>query len=151
MDFRQSSGQNQHNQSVPVGSGALPGQPPRPRPLTHPNNGFSGFGNTDALGWMGILNIINLAGIALLLIALSISLMAGKKTVNQFSYVDGTKYQAVFLNSGQVYFGKVNAINSQYVDLSNVNIHKLGKKHIRRRARCHHLPEHCICYVIHRC
>jgi hypothetical protein len=125
MDFRQSSsGQNrpdsnQHNQAAPFAGGPLPGQPPRPRPLTHPNTSASS-GLSNPMGWVGILNLVNLAGIALLLIALSVTLMAGKKTINQYAYVDTGKYQAVFLNNGQVYFGNVKALNSQYVDLQNV-------------------------------
>ena len=34
--------------------------------------------------------------------------------------VNTSKYQAVFLNNGQVYFGKVSDINSDYVKLSDI-------------------------------
>ena len=36
------------------------------------------------------------------------------------SYVDPTKLQAVFLNTGQVYFGNIQTLNQQYVVLTNV-------------------------------
>jgi hypothetical protein len=35
-------------------------------------------------------------------------------------YVDSSKYQAVFLNGGQVYFGKISALNKNYLVLSNI-------------------------------
>ena len=35
-------------------------------------------------------------------------------------YVDTSKMQAVFLNGGQVYFGKINSLNSEYMRLSDV-------------------------------
>ena len=34
--------------------------------------------------------------------------------------IDSAKYQAVFLSSGQVYFGKLTAVDSQYLKLSGV-------------------------------
>ncbi len=36
------------------------------------------------------------------------------------TYVDANRYQAVFLNNNQVYFGKVTALNSQYMVISDV-------------------------------
>lgn len=36
------------------------------------------------------------------------------------SAIDTDKYQAVFLSNGQVYFGKMSFVNSEYVELSNV-------------------------------
>ena len=35
-------------------------------------------------------------------------------------FVDTGKYQAVFLNGGQVYFGKINDLNDSYIALSNI-------------------------------
>lgn len=35
-------------------------------------------------------------------------------------YVDGNKYQAVFLNGGQVYFGKIKTLNSEYLTVDNI-------------------------------
>src|SRR6185312_12815956 len=39
---------------------------------------------------------------------------------SQSKYVDGSKLQAVFLNTGQVYFGNVKSFNQDYLVLSNV-------------------------------
>ncbi|MDE2001006.1 MAG: hypothetical protein KGI60_00380 [Patescibacteria group bacterium] len=37
-----------------------------------------------------------------------------------FPLVDGGKWQAVFLSNGQVYFGHLHELNSDYVDLTNI-------------------------------
>lgn len=35
-------------------------------------------------------------------------------------YVDKSKYQAVFLNGGQVYFGKIKDLNSKFLSMGNI-------------------------------
>lgn len=42
------------------------------------------------------------------------------KRQNEGRYVDGEKMQAVFLNGGQVYFGKIRALNNNYVGLTDI-------------------------------
>lgn len=39
---------------------------------------------------------------------------------DQNKLVDKSKYQAVFLNGGQVYFGKISDINDKYIDLADI-------------------------------
>lgn len=39
---------------------------------------------------------------------------------NESKYVQSSDYQAVFLTNGQVYFGKVKAINSDFIRLENI-------------------------------
>lgn len=39
---------------------------------------------------------------------------------NEQDYVDKTKYQAIFLNGGQVYFGHVQNMNEKYIKLSDI-------------------------------
>lgn len=39
---------------------------------------------------------------------------------SQAKYISSNKLQAVFLNSGQVYFGNISALNSDYLVLQNV-------------------------------
>lgn len=36
------------------------------------------------------------------------------------SNIDGSKYQAVFLSNGQVYFGKLSPLNSEYMKLNDI-------------------------------
>ena len=74
-----------------------------------------------APSWLAILNAVVLVGIVLLLIASIFTFtQIGKNTRVESKYVDTSLYQAVFLNNGQVYFGNVTALNSQYVTLESV-------------------------------
>jgi hypothetical protein len=70
-------------------------------------------------GWLQIFNGILLIGIALLigLVALAITHVS---STNEGKFVDTSKYQAVFLNNGQVYFGNITSLNSQYVRMGNI-------------------------------
>ena len=57
---------------------------------------------------------------ALLLAALSIWLATSNTVGGQSKFVDNSKYQAVFLNIGQVYFGKITTINDKFMVLDDV-------------------------------
>lgn len=60
-----------------------------------------------------------LAAIVILIVAvIALVSFSGGKTEDK--YVDTTKLQAVFLNTGQVYFGNVKALNSRYFVLTNI-------------------------------
>ena len=65
------------------------------------------------------------AVLALLLIAvLVVTMRSGNNSSNnrkpESSFIDKDKFQAVFLNGGQVYFGKVTDLNSQYLSMNNI-------------------------------
>ncbi|MDB5182651.1 MAG: hypothetical protein JWO47_435 [Candidatus Saccharibacteria bacterium] len=66
-----------------------------------------------------ILNVVLLILVALIigLIALYVAL---SNNSGETKYVDKTKFQAIFLNGGQVYFGKVHAMNEKYITLDNI-------------------------------
>lgn len=67
-----------------------------------------------------IASIIFLAIIVLLFWSIN-SLFFGHSAVGRLSnWADVTKYQAVFLTNGQVYFGKVADVNSQTLVLENI-------------------------------
>ncbi|MBP9853131.1 hypothetical protein KBC77_04055 [Candidatus Saccharibacteria bacterium] len=60
-------------------------------------------------------------GVAVLLVLLTVAMLTrGSSVRTEGQLVKTDKYQAVFLNNGQVYFGKVNNLNGQYVDLRDV-------------------------------
>jgi hypothetical protein len=68
-----------------------------------------------SFGWLIILIIIILLGVG--------GYFGWKKyqnISNKVSFIDQTKYQAVFLSNGQSYFGKVSNENENYVNLSDV-------------------------------
>jgi flagellar basal body-associated protein FliL len=68
---------------------------------------------------MRIMNVIILVLGALIigLIALYVA-VGGSKAENK--YVDNSKFQAVFLNGGQVYFGKIHSLNSKFITVDNI-------------------------------
>jgi hypothetical protein len=61
-----------------------------------------------------------LFSIAILLVALTAFLVYGDKGKNESKYVNTKQMQAVFLNGGQVYFGNISTLNSQYYRLTNI-------------------------------
>ncbi len=63
---------------------------------------------------------IILTGSALLVLAIALYLAFGPSIAKQSQQLDTSKYQAVFLNIGQVYFGKVTTINDRFMVLSDV-------------------------------
>lgn len=70
---------------------------------------------------MRYLFMILIGGVTLLLVALvAFSLTSNKGVTAEASLVDGNKYQAVFLNNGQVYFGKIKTLNRSYVVIDDI-------------------------------
>ena len=57
--------------------------------------------------------------IAILVLAIAGSI-ALDDTASQTKYVDSTKMQAVFLNGGQVYFGKINTLNDKFMRVNDI-------------------------------
>ncbi len=68
---------------------------------------------------MRIMNvtILVLGALIIGLIALYVAIGGGKA---ENKYVDNTKFQAVFLNGGQVYFGKIHSLNSRFITVDNI-------------------------------
>lgn len=69
--------------------------------------------------WLNNLIVFFLISVALLIGAV-IVLTSTSKGTNEFSLIDSNKYQAAFLENGQVYFGKINTINKDYVTIKDV-------------------------------
>lgn len=68
--------------------------------------------------WLRIVFVVLLFSLTILAVAIALLMYFGKS--NESDNVDKAKYQAVFLTNGQVYFGKVGGLNSQYVDLRDI-------------------------------
>jgi len=66
-----------------------------------------------------ILILIAVIAVAIVLIAGILSLI-GTQNGGEKKYVDSTKLQAVFLNTGQVYFGNIKTLNNKYIVLTNI-------------------------------
>ncbi|MGI9027936.1 MAG: hypothetical protein ACR2FM_03815 [Candidatus Saccharimonadales bacterium] len=59
--------------------------------------------------------------VTVLLVAVLLSLVFAKDVGSrEQGFVKDDKFQAVFLNGGQVYFGKINDLNSKYLQMSNI-------------------------------
>lgn len=70
-------------------------------------------------GWLKIVWLVLLFTGAILLAAIVTLLLVGSsKTENEL--VDEDKYQAVFMDNNQVYFGKINKVNNDYMDLQGI-------------------------------
>lgn len=61
-----------------------------------------------------------IAGAILLLAVVSWLAFANNNPNSEARFVDTSKMQAVFLNGGQVYFGKISTLNNKYVGLDDI-------------------------------
>ncbi len=65
------------------------------------------------VAFFGLLTIVIVLVIAQLL-------MTKDTATSEAGNVDKSKFQAVFLNGGQVYFGKIDELNSKYLSMDNI-------------------------------
>lgn len=68
-------------------------------------------------GPKGLLIVVVIAVVAILT---ALFVWGGMGSSKEAKYVDESKLQAVFLNTGQVYFGHVKALNGKFVELTNI-------------------------------
>lgn len=96
--------------------GAQP-HPTQGQPVNNFNNGAGGQGGPAGklLSWGPL--VLLLAGAALIAI---IALLLSLGGPGQAKAIDDNRYQAVFLNNGQVYFGKISNLNDKFIDLRNI-------------------------------
>lgn len=83
------------------------------------NNRKSHGGDKGKWARAGIVAAVAVIVILLIGVILVIS-SSSNSTDNEARYVDTNKLQAVFLNTGQVYFGNIKALNSKYFVLTNI-------------------------------
>jgi len=70
--------------------------------------------------WGRVLLVVGTVLVVGILLASLVILASGSKGYNEKQYVDTTKLQAVFLNTGQVYFGNIKTLNSSFFVLTNI-------------------------------
>ncbi len=77
--------------------------------------------NNDGKVWR-IASVVLLFGVTLLFASLIayLAIVRPAGHANQGKYVDTSKFQAVFLNGGQVYFGKIQTTNDKYIRMSDI-------------------------------
>lgn len=98
------------------------------QPAAHPATPVVASGTTNAkrspddnpgTKWSRLLSFVILLSVAVIIAAVAFAFTRGS-SANEFKFVSSSKYQAVFLNNGQVYFGKIASLNGKYVDLRDV-------------------------------
>jgi hypothetical protein len=107
MDFRQSS---QPGVSRPNAAPAAATEHKDFKQTEKTPNSRSFFHITSAV--LLISAAVLIAGVAII--------VSRTQVTSEAQYVDASKYQAVFLNNGQVYFGKVKTLNKQFVRMTSV-------------------------------
>ena len=70
--------------------------------------------------WGRLATVVLAALVGLVLLFAIVSLAGNKSGGKEAELIDSTKLQAVFLNTGQVYFGNVKDLNSKYLVLTNI-------------------------------
>lgn len=94
-------------------NGSRPAQPAPVGGGSHKRKKIAG------LSGMKLASVALLFSATALIVALAYFLAVGKNS-GEAKFVDDDKLQAVFLNGGQVYFGKVEDLNSKYLRMSNI-------------------------------
>ncbi len=86
---------------------------------TPQSNGGKRGNRADKSRWARVSFFVLIAVVVVLLIALAV-FFAGNNGDNEYTYVDTSKLQAIFLETGQVYFGNVKVLNDKYAVLTNI-------------------------------
>lgn len=107
MDF---SNRNVHSQPASQGAPAAAGASAASRK----------GGSFDQGKWGRIGVVAAVAAVVILLLGVIVFAATGNNVKKESEYVDSSKLQAVFLNTGQVYFGNVKSLNNKYLVLSNI-------------------------------
>jgi hypothetical protein len=106
MDFNRQTNQNQAGQPAQAGqSRPLAATRADKRRFSVPGGNFTG----------GMLLVI-----AAILVAFGLLWLFGVKGANEAGQINQDEYQAVFLTSGQVYFGKLKKLNPTYAKLTDI-------------------------------
>jgi hypothetical protein len=95
-------------------------QPQASAPSAHSAaSGAKRNAGSDDGKWGRIGKAVGVGAVVVLLVAVvaAVSLGGGKK---EGGYVNSKKLQAVFLNTGQVYFGNIKSLNGKYAVLTNI-------------------------------
>lgn len=83
---------------------------------------------SKAFGNLQVFSVVLLYSLTVLLVALAIyTFIIGNRDNSQNKYVAEGKYQAVFLNGGQVYFGQITNANSKYMTLNDIYYLKVNQ------------------------
>jgi len=71
------------------------------------------------ISWLRLGGTVLLFSVTILIVAILILLVQSQPKIES-KYVENKNYQAVFLNGGQVYFGRVTALNEKFLQLQDI-------------------------------
>ena len=108
MDF---TNRNAHPQAAAPGAHSATGTPA---------SGSRKSGSSNDGKWARIGVVAAVAAVVILLLGVIVFAASSDSVKAEDKYVDSSKLQAVFLNTGQVYFGNVKTLNNKYLVLSNI-------------------------------
>lgn len=110
MDFPNRDAQPQA--AAPGAQNTVPGRPSQSK-----RGRFSDRGKG-----MRVFSTVLVAAVAVLIIAViaAVALGDNNSIKDEGKYVDTNKLQAVFLNTGQVYFGNIKSLNNKYFVVTNI-------------------------------
>jgi hypothetical protein len=92
---------------------------PQPAAQSHPASSRSN--KSDDGKWTRIGVVAAIAAVVILLLGLIVFAASGNSSATkEGDLVKSDKLQAVFLNTGQVYFGNIKSLNNKYLELSNI-------------------------------
>jgi hypothetical protein len=95
------------------------GEQPQPASPAAPGAGGSKKAKSGAK--LRIASVALLFGVTIIIVALILSVVSGAKpATSEGKLVDNDRLQAVFLNGGQVYFGKIQNLNDKYVQMNEI-------------------------------
>jgi hypothetical protein len=110
MEFmNRSNGQPQPPANLPSNANARPGQANKPEKGSNRND-------VKLLRYMYVALLFS---ITILIVVVAWSLVLGKPK-SESNFVENNRMQAVFLNGGQVYFGKIRDLNDKYLRLTDI-------------------------------
>ena len=97
-------------------------QQPGTTPVAHPAAaGVSRKSDKNSDSKWGKIGLVSLvAALAIILIGAALAAGGGKNDNAEQKLVDSSRLQAVFLSTGQVYFGNVKTLNSKYFVVDNI-------------------------------
>ncbi len=76
---------------------------------------------TRSFASLKVVSVVLLYSVTILIAALAVyAFVIGGRNNSESKYVDTGSYQAVFLNGGQVYFGKITGANVKYMTLNDI-------------------------------
>jgi hypothetical protein len=78
------------------------------------------FGRVKPGGALNITYVFLLFSVTVVLVGALMALVLFKNTSQEERFVDQGKYQAIFLNNGQVYFGKIGDLNKDFLTMSDI-------------------------------